>query len=256
MSREREILRAVRHPGVVELLAVEEGPDGPVLVTAPADAPTLARLPAVTLEEVAGLVAAVASTLADLHDLGFVHGSLTAEHVLVGKDGRPVLRGFAHGGRIGEAPVVEPMPPPDGIDPARAQGDPLDPTTDVFSLGALLRSLVETAGGAGGERARRGTADALRSVADRAMASDPRLRLSARALADAVRHAVPGARLPRRSTPQPLADAGPQLARPRPPLRRPIASPVPGSPRRPLVLAGAAVLAVTVVGLALLTTRG
>jgi hypothetical protein len=232
---------------------VEDGPEGPVLLTAPPDAPALARLPSLTVEEVAGLFAAVASTLADLHDLGFVHGGLTAEQVLVGADGHPLLRGFGHGGRVGEPPVAEPTASANA-DPARAEGDPLDPTVDVFALGALIRGMVDTAGGTHRDRVSRSTADALRSVADRATAPDPGLRLSARALADAVRHAVPEARLPRRATPEPLAGAEPQPVRPGPPLRRPVAPPVPRGRRRSWFLAGAAVVAVAVMGLAVVTT--
>jgi hypothetical protein len=243
LIREIEILQAVRHPGVVELLGVEDGPDGPVLLTAPADVPTLARLPGITLEEVAGVVAAVASTVADLHDLGLVHGGLTADQVLVGEDGRPVLRGFGHGGRIGE--------PATG--PGSGEAVPLDPATDVFALGALIRAFAEGAGDARNDRGRRGTAEALLSLADRATAPDPRLRLSARALADAVRHAVPDARLPRRPTADPAAVAEAPPAESGLRLRRPLVTPARAN-RRPWVLVGTAMVAVAAVGLALLTT--
>ena len=67
-----------------------------------------------TVAQVASLAAGVASTLADLHDLGIVHGRLDASHVLVGDHGRPVLCGFG-----------------DGEPPAR-------PADDVAALGALL----------------------------------------------------------------------------------------------------------------------
>ena len=283
MRREVEVLRAVRHPGVVELVAVEEGPEGPTMLTAPADAPSLARLANLSLEEVAGVVAAVASTLADLHDLGIVHGGLTAEQVLVAADGRPVLRGFAHGGRIGEPRVTEAAPPPEVADPGRVGGDALDPAADVYAVGVLLRRLVDAAADGRAERGRRGSADALRSLAGRATAGDPRLRLSARALADAVRHAVPGARLPRRSTLEPptAATAHPRPLHAGPRLRRPAVTASDGrrrdpagdgrhaggaeaagrwqtldpSRRRRWALAGAAVVCVTVVvGLALLRT--
>ena len=40
---------------------------------------------------IAGLGAAVATTIADLHALGFCHGGIEASHVLLDEAGRPVL---------------------------------------------------------------------------------------------------------------------------------------------------------------------
>lgn len=198
VAREIEVLEAARHPGVVEVVGVEEGPDGPRLETTAGDGVPLARLAPLTTEEVAGTVAAVASTLADLHDLGLVHGALSAECILVRSDGRPVLFGFGHGGRAGET----------------AGDGPLDPADDVFGLGVVLKELVDRPTGgpdvADGHRPRtagRGT-DSLRAVADRATVADRHLRLSARALAAAVGHAVPTACLPRRPEPDIAGDDG------------------------------------------------
>ena len=256
-ARQIEVLEAARHPGVVELLGVDEGPDGPVARTAALDGQSLDRLPSLGAEEVAGMMAAVASTLADLHDIGLVHGGLTAEQVVVGTDGRPVLLGFGHGGRIGEPPVAEAVLPAEAADPARVAGAPLDPASDVFALGALLRTLLD---GAGRERQRgRGgdAFDALRSLADRAMVADPRLRLSARALSAAIGHAVPGARLPRRSgspgpSVGPPAAADPLLALRRRGRSR---SAVPLGRRRPSLAAAGAVGAVAVAVLCLIVLR-
>lgn len=43
----------------------------------------------------AGLVAAVAATVADLHELGIVHGRLDLSHVLLDVDGRPRVCGWS-----------------------------------------------------------------------------------------------------------------------------------------------------------------
>ncbi|MFN2606752.1 MAG: hypothetical protein ABR511_02465, partial [Acidimicrobiales bacterium] len=222
---EAEILATAQMPGVVELVGLEGDADHPVLVTTRVDGPDLARLTDLAAAEIAGLLAAVATVLADLHGLGIVHGAVVADHVVVGPDGRPVLCGFGYGGRSGEPPVAEAPLPETAADPARAPGDPLSPASDVYALGALLQALlsVPPAGGpadarrgrpaAGRRRLRRPRArrnrrpapaersarDALRAVAARALAADPALRLSARSLAAAVGAAVPGARLPRRS---------------------------------------------------------
>ena len=44
---------------------------------------------------VAAGLAAVASTVADLHEFGTSHGALTAEHIVVSRDRRPILCGLA-----------------------------------------------------------------------------------------------------------------------------------------------------------------
>ena len=175
IRRQAELLTIARHPGVVELIGLEGSADRPVLVTRRVVGPTLATPEVRAAEEVAGLARALASTLADLHDLGIVHGSVAAEHVLVAEDGRPVLCGFGAAGRIGEA-----VPGGD---------DELHPADDVAALGRLLRRLAT------GPDARM-----LRRIAEAATVADPGSRPSARELAAQIASAMPGARLPDRTS--------------------------------------------------------
>ena len=193
LRRQGELLAIAQVPGVVRLVTREGPPHDPVLVTARVDGPDLARGPQLVVEEVAALVIELAGTLADLHELGVVHGAVLAEHVLLSSDGRPVLCGFGYGARTGEPPVAEaPLPEP-AVDPARAAGGPLSPASDVRALGALLDGLLDAAHTGPSSPAQVG---ALRAVAGRALVADPELRPSARAVAEAVRHALPSARLP------------------------------------------------------------
>jgi len=200
IRRQAELLTAARHPGVVELVGLEGAADRPTLVTVLVDGPTLAVSMPLTADEVAGVVGAVASTLADLHDLGIVHGSVLPEHVLLAPDGRPILCGFGSAGLV---------------------GDELQPSRDVAALGRLLRRLAT------GPEAR-----ALRRIADTATADDPDTRPSARTMAAEVMAAVADARLPtpagggvpERNLRALVAEArgrhvGHRQRRPRPPLR-------------------------------------
>ncbi|MCA1657627.1 MAG: hypothetical protein LC713_07990, partial [Actinobacteria bacterium] len=225
IAAEAEVLGAIQIPGVVELVAVAGDAGRPCLVTARVAGPDLGRAPDLTVDEVAGVIAAVATVLADLHDLGMVHGAVMASHVLLGDEGRPVLCGFGYGGRAGDPPVAEPPLPEGHRDPARRPGEPLTPSGDVHALGALLRHLVTkapaTAPGSRHQATRwmaairrraprapfrptrpgrptdRSVRAALLAAADRATSPDPELRPGARSLAAAVGVAVPGARLPR-----------------------------------------------------------
>ncbi|HWC12599.1 MAG TPA: hypothetical protein VG455_15425, partial [Acidimicrobiales bacterium] len=145
LRRERELLALAQLPGVVQLVALEGPPHDPVLATARVDGPDLARASDLTDEEVAAVVAEVAVTLADLHELGIVHGAVVPGHVLLAPDGRPVLCGFGYGARAGEPPVAEAPLPAAAVDAARAEGAPLTPASDVLALGALLDTMLATA---------------------------------------------------------------------------------------------------------------
>src|SRR5947209_18590261 len=90
LLREAQMLGAARHPGVVELVGLETDADGPELVTTRVEGVRLSDAPPLAVEEVAGVVAALADTVADLHELGLVHGAITADHVAIDPDGRPV----------------------------------------------------------------------------------------------------------------------------------------------------------------------
>lgn len=181
LTAEVERLKSIAHPGVVSFVDHRHAGNRAELHTIYAGEP-LERWQG-TLEQIAGLVAALASSLADLHEAGVVHGRIDRSHVLRGPQGRPVLCGLS--------------PAPAGAEPA----------TDVAAVGRLLGELLDGAGAAikqssglrwrswpGEKKVRR----ALERVA--AHAADPLAarRPSARALAGAILEAVPGAQLPGR----------------------------------------------------------
>jgi hypothetical protein len=282
LLREAQMLGAARHPGVVELVGLETDADRPELVTTRVEGGRLSDAPPLAVEEVAGVVAALADTVADLHELGLVHGAITADHVMLDLDGRPVLGAFGWGARAGEIPVAEPDLPEGFADPARSPGSPLSPANDVFALGALLGALLtgahrDSSGDRRRNLGRRAVTDALRAVADRATASNPQARPGARALSAAVGHAAPGARLPRHhhpgashpsdrhpnDSPGAAAVSFPDLRRGNAVVRRPrggaasLRDTVVGWSRRRLVVAGAGIgFTVVALGLALRLGHG
>lgn len=142
LSHEAEVLAVAQHPGVVELMVCESEGTGVVLQTVFAGTHSLDTAGPMAVERAAGLVAALAETVADLHDLGLVHGRIDPSHVLIGPGGRPVLCGFAGGGRIGTNPPPGTAAAPGFGDPATTDEAPLTPQVDVFGLGTLLRALI------------------------------------------------------------------------------------------------------------------
>lgn len=183
LRHEAERLAAARHPGVVDLVAYRDLV--PVGHAVPATGVPSAALRTVhagepvtrwagSLTDVAGVAAALAATLGDLHDAGLVHGRLDPSHVLLGDGGRPRLCGWSG---------------PDGA----------APSDDVGAWGRLVDDLATRAASprrllAGRTAAR--TRRSLLDLAERASDPVPTRRPSARALADAVMTAVPGATLP------------------------------------------------------------
>ena len=174
---EAELLQRCSHPGLVSVVRphdVEERLEAGELWLRYAGDP-VDRWRG-DLRQTAGLAAAIAATVGDLHDMDVVHGRLDGSHVLVGADGRPRLCGFA--------------PPGD-----------LTPADDVLALGRVVADLVERIAASEPRWPlwRRGdVADrrALDDVVRRATDEVPERRPSARAMAAALLAAVPGAELP------------------------------------------------------------
>lgn len=121
LRREATALQICAHPGVVPLLSVEGGDPPDALVFARLSGGSLAERDDRSLGGLVGWGAAVASTLADLHGIGWVHGALSPDHVIFDADGRPVLCGL----RRAEAPA-------DGSVMARAVA------ADVAGLATML----------------------------------------------------------------------------------------------------------------------
>ena len=204
LQHEAAVLGRAQHPGVVEVVAdrlLDDG--GHELMVALVGARTLGDLVSDDAPDpagIAGVVVAVATTVADLHDLGVAHTRLSADHVLLDAANRPVLCGF------GDAVVA-------------TEGAPLPVTVravDVAALGSLLRQLLTAtdpgdggwepiptrrlaglAGVAGrGERWQAYARRTLLNVADRATVDDAAHRPDARTFAADVLAALPEARLP------------------------------------------------------------
>jgi hypothetical protein len=177
LAREAARLERGRHPGVVEVLEAGAGRLELAWVGSHTLETTRLSVPAA-----AGVLAAVAATVADLHGLGIVHGRLDPGHVVLAADGRPVLCGLR-----GPLPG-EPEP---------------GPAEDVAAVGRLVDHLL----GPDAEPepipdrrwARRPWSGyhrrTLQLLADRATHEDPARRPTARALANAIVEAVPDARL-------------------------------------------------------------
>lgn len=228
LRAEGERLRAAAHPGVVEVLESTGSADAWELRLAHAGRPLDVAGPLATLQ-VASLTAAIAATLADLHEGGIVHGRVDAGHVLLSRQGRPVLCGFGPS--------------------THAQ-----PADDVAALGALLAELL----GSGvdiepiPERRWRWRSwsgwdrRTLLLLADQACADPPTRRPTARRLAAALAAAVPEAGIAAPGpAPLPSPPGGDAIEALRASATEPVAT---ARPRLRLLAGAAAVVLLVAVG--------
>ncbi|WKX72919.1 PQQ-binding-like beta-propeller repeat protein [Streptomyces sp. XD-27] len=140
------------------------------------------------------LGAALAETLAELHEAGFAHAGIGPQTVLITPDG-PRLTGFGAvraAAADGEARSARPGLDPDSLPPEQAAGGRPRPLGDVYALGAVL--MFASTGHGPGEGLSRGALgrlpDDLARLVTACLAPDPAQRPRARALLDAL---APGA---------------------------------------------------------------
>jgi WD40 repeat protein/tRNA A-37 threonylcarbamoyl transferase component Bud32 len=215
--REQAITASLEHPGIIgvydsgttpagELFYVMRIARGEPLARRIARASTTAARHALLPNLIA-----VADAVAFAHSQGIVHRDLKPSNVLVGAFGETLVADWGLAKRLDEAepprdvpagsPAVDTatgavMGTPRYMAPEQASGERVDPRSDVFSLGAMLRELVFE--GLDPRELRRGrstTAD-LAAVARQATAADPATRYqTASELADDLRRALAGHRV-------------------------------------------------------------
>jgi serine/threonine-protein kinase len=157
LEREEQLLRRVQHPALPELYACGQDDWGPYLVETCLPGATLRELVAGFRERnapvPAGLVAHAAraafAALAELHGLSdadgpleLVHGDLSPDHVLLGRDGEVYLVDFGQARWRGLAPSLvgrDDRGTLPFVAPELARGE-VEPTqaSDVFALAATL----------------------------------------------------------------------------------------------------------------------
>ena len=199
-----EALTLARHPGVPELIDVRVGTGRAALDLAVPDGVPLLGL-ALSFEEVAGVVATLATTIADLHDIGVAVGSVSVNGVVVEPDGHAVLtdvrRAVRLPGKSSQWPG-HPLARRDDRDLGRLLTDLLDASApravaDLLDAPPIWARVLR----------RRDTPGAtVRRLAERASGGG----VASRVLADALATDVPGVRLPRRASP--LAPPGREVA--------------------------------------------
>lgn len=178
LTREAAMLARCRHPGVVDLLGVD---DRSLRLRHAGTA--LGRLGPFPADQAAGIICAVADVVHALHRLGVVHGDVEAAHVLLDDRGRPRLCGFGQASEHTDDGAAD----------------------DVAAIGRLLGTLLRAgrdlpwarpAGGVRGSGRQRQARKELDGIVAQATRERRDQRLTARQLSKAVHAAVPQCSLP------------------------------------------------------------
>ena len=146
--REAMLVARLSHPNLVHLLDRGEDPEGPYLVMELIEGENLKsrirREGALPPDEAARICARVADALSYAHAQGVVHRDIKAQNVLLTADGTVKLADFGIA-RLIETEDEEGLTrtdmllgSADYLSPEQADGRPIDPRTDVYSLGILL----------------------------------------------------------------------------------------------------------------------
>jgi serine/threonine protein kinase len=148
---EARAVAALSHPNVVTVYDVLTTASGPVIVMELLQAQSVAdivgRHGRRTAATAAAIGAAVASALSAAHAAGVIHRDVKPANVLIGNhDDKVTLTDFGLARKSGEATITgggSIMGSPAYIAPEVAQGGPVDPISDAWSLGALLFYCVQ-----------------------------------------------------------------------------------------------------------------
>ncbi|MEM9457397.1 MAG: protein kinase, partial [Myxococcota bacterium] len=139
----------LRHPGLVDVLGVNEPGERPYLVLGMPEGVPMGRIVArygrYDAAAFANIGAQLLSTVGYLHDRGLVHGDLHVDNIYInGNDPRTAKVTVAGAHRCGRADRLTAVDDQEQTRLAPLPEErPLDPRDDVYALGTLLESVLE-----------------------------------------------------------------------------------------------------------------
>jgi tetratricopeptide (TPR) repeat protein len=145
--REVEAIAGIRHPNIVQVFDIGNHNDVPYFTMEYVEDGNLAqRLTGAPLHarQAASLAATLADAIGAVHGKGIIHRDIKPANVLMTADGIPKLTDFGlalqMNAQSGLTEVGMPVGTPSYMSPEQAGGNsaPLHPSTDIYSLGAIL----------------------------------------------------------------------------------------------------------------------
>jgi len=145
-SREARSAAAVRHPNIIEVYAVGEDKGHQFIAMEFIDgenlSDTLKREGKLAPDRAIEVMRQTASALADAHESGILHRDIKPANILIDTKGRVKVADFGLAKQVGVDVSVTAtgaaLGTPLYMPPEAAQGQPLDPRSDLYSLGAAF----------------------------------------------------------------------------------------------------------------------
>lgn len=151
---EARVIAGLRHPNIVQIYDFAEFEDKPYMVVEYLEGGTLkdrlmdARrhnhlLP---FDEIAAVMESLCSAVEYSHRLGVIHRDLKPANILFDADGRPVLTDFGIARLLSETLNLTAtgslLGTPAYMSPEQAAGIPIEPASDLYSLGIILYEMA------------------------------------------------------------------------------------------------------------------
>lgn len=273
LQQEAALLERVHGTRIARVLEVDAQAETPYLVTEfVPGAPLSQRLPAHPLHgaELFSVLAGIADALVEIHAAGVVHRDLKPANILYGSDGVRVVDfgigflGEVAGGTSSGALVGT----PGWISPEQATGAPIGAASDVFAFGLLIPYLSTGAFPFGqgrpdavlyrvvnSEPDLSGLPDGLGELARACLSKDPGERPTAAQVAERLAALSGVGRSADAASPETVIASPTALGRLATEAAQARSTRSPGALRRPVVLAAAAVLAVLLIVLGVVTAN-
>ncbi len=145
-ERERELLVRLKHPSIVDVYDWGHGEDFRYIVTEyfPSGSLELRIRNLMTVKDSVDIFLQIAGALVAVHGAGLCHRDLKPANVMMRPDGRIVLIDFGLAKRqdAGITNAGEVRGSPYYISPEQAEGAPVDPRSDLYSLGVMLYEML------------------------------------------------------------------------------------------------------------------
>ena len=145
-ERERELLTGVKHPSIIDVYDWGHGEDFRYIVTEyfPSGSLELRIRNLMTVRDSVDIFLQIAGALVVVHSAGLCHRDLKPANVMMRQDGRIVLIDFGLAKRqdSGITNAGEVRGSPYYISPEQAEGAPVDPRSDLYSLGVMFYEML------------------------------------------------------------------------------------------------------------------
>ncbi len=147
-EREIKILVGLEHPHIVTIYDIGDEDGQPYFVMKYMKGGSLLeRINAgkLSLQEAAGITEKIARGLAHAHQKGLIHRDLKPDNILFDSEGNPFISDFGIAtlsNKTGNLTDKRSIGSPAYMSPEQAQGEKLDPRSDVYSLGVILYQML------------------------------------------------------------------------------------------------------------------